>query len=116
MADARTITEVRVDALTLDADIGVHAHEIGARQPLVVSVALTLGAPHVATLGETVDYRHIVAEATDLATRHVPLIESFAQMLAERCLALGAVTRAEVTVAKPRALDAGLASVRVIAQ
>ena len=38
MADARTVTEVRVDALTLDADIGVHAHEIGARQPLVRNV------------------------------------------------------------------------------
>lgn len=109
-------TEVRVDALTLDADVGVHAHEIGERQPLVVTVALTLDAPHVATLGETIDYRRIVEEATRIAARHVPLIESFAHMLAERCLALGAITRAEVTVAKPRALAAGLANVHVVAR
>ena len=112
MADAAIM--VRVGDLPLMACIGVNADEIGRRQPLIVSVALVI-APglRIDTLAQSVDYRRIAAEAELLAERHIPMIEAFAQALAERCLTLGPVLRAEVSVTKPEALPRGLASVSV---
>lgn len=107
-------TVVSVEDLTLSARIGINTDEHDRRQPLVISVGLTIADDAgIETMADSVDYRRIVAEAEAIADRHTGLIEVFARMLAERCLALGAVRCAIVRVAKPQALSRGLASVCV---
>jgi dihydroneopterin aldolase len=105
---------VRVADLPLMARIGLNPDEMGRRQPLIVSVALAIAPDgRIETLGQSVDYRRIAAEGESLADRHIPMIEAFAWELAERCLMLGPVLRADVSVTKPEALPRGLASVSV---
>ncbi|HSI19286.1 MAG TPA: dihydroneopterin aldolase [Sphingomonas sp.] len=105
---------VSVEDLALSARIGINPDELDRRQPLIISVDLSLaGGVTVATLADSVDYRRIVAEAEAIAERHTGMIEVFAQRLAERCLALGPVRDVTVRVAKPQALTHGLAAVRV---
>ena len=94
-----------VRALRLDAEIGVHAHEHGQSQPLIVDievVAETLGA---ASLAETIDYESLAAKAEAVARDgHVKLVEAFAERVARACLEDPRVTRARVRVEKPNAL------------
>lgn len=106
-------TKVRVRDLPLLADVGINQDEIGRRQPLTVSVELQLDANRIETIGKTVDYRKIAALAEALAEAHIPLIETFAQRLAEQCLALSGVTAASVEIDKPFALARGIAGVIV---
>lgn len=113
MADFRYATRVRVRDLPLLADIGINPDEIGRRQPLVISVELTLDADRIDAIGETVDYRKVAQAAEDLALVHIPLIETFARRLGERCLDFPAVVAARIDVDKPFALTRGLAGVQV---
>ena len=107
-------TIVSVSDLPLSARIGINPDEVGREQVLIISVDLTLAdGARGATLADSVDYRLIVAEAEALATGHIGMIEVFARTLAERCLALGPVREAVVSVKKPQALARGLAAVRV---
>jgi dihydroneopterin aldolase len=99
--------------LPLLADIGINPDEIGRRQPLVISVELTLGAGAVDAIAETIDYRRVAAAAEELASVHIPLIETFARRLGELCLEFPAVIAARVDVDKPFALTRGLAGVQV---
>lgn len=102
--------------LPLLADIGINPDEIGRRQPLVISVELALSADRIEGMSETVDYRRVAQAAEDLALVHIPLIETFAQRLCERCLNFPMVVEARVSVDKPFALTRGLAGVEVTAQ
>ena len=107
-------TTVRVSDLPLSARIGINPDEVGRQQPLIVSVDLTLAdGAYGDTLTDSVDYRLIVAEAEAIADGHIGMIEVFARTLATRCLALGPVRRAVVSVSKPQALPYGMASVSV---
>jgi dihydroneopterin aldolase len=112
-AGAAATTLVRVLDLPLSAVIGINPDELGRRQPLIVSVELTLAIGRVETLDQSIDYRRIAAEAEKLAENHVTLIEIFAHRLAERCLALGPVLDVDVSICKPQALVRGTASVSV---
>jgi dihydroneopterin aldolase len=106
--------EVLVSDLRLAAFIGVHAHELGRRQSLVVHVRLgieTVGADH---LEQTIDYNHVVEAAQALADQRIALIETFGQRLAAACLAFPAVQRAEVLVEKPGALNHAMAAARTV--
>src|SRR3546814_4555113 len=80
MTDVATActTTVRVRELPLLADVGINPDEVGRRQPLVISVKLTLfgGGDRI---DETIDYRRIASAAETLATTHIPLIETFAR-------------------------------------
>ena len=100
--------------LPLSARIGINPDEVGRLQALVISVDLTLiDSARGASLADSVDYRRIVAVAETLAGGHIGMIEVFARTLAERCLTLGPVREAIVSVRKPQALPRGLAAVRV---
>jgi dihydroneopterin aldolase len=111
--DTRQLTRVRVKDLPLLADVGVNPDEIGRRQPLVVTAEVTLAADAVTDLRETIDYRTIVEVAEKLAQEHIPLIETFAQLLCKRCLVMAGVVTARVSVDKPFAITRGLAGVEV---
>lgn len=117
MTDASSLSSrrvsVRVRDLPLLADIGINPDEIGRRQPLVITVELQLAAEVVVSIDETVDYRRIAQAAEDLAREHIPLIETFAHQLGERCLDFPGVVEARVSIDKPFALTRGLAGVEV---
>jgi len=113
MTEVQCTTRIRVRDLPLLADIGINPDEIGRRQPLVISVELTVSAARIEGIGETVDYRKVAQAAEDLALVHIPLIETFAQRLGERCLEFPAVIEARVSVDKPFALTRGLAGTEV---
>ena len=102
---------VGIRDLTVMADIGVNSHEIGRRQPLVVTAMLWIDQVASDTIDATIDYRDIAVAAEDLAGQRIALIETFAHRLASDCLALPGVRRARVTIDKPQALPSGIASV-----
>lgn len=107
-------TKVRVRELPLLADVGINPDEIGRRQPLIITVELSLNAASVSAIGETVDYRRIAKAAEKLAEVHIPLIETFAYQLGRECLAWNSVVEARVVIDKPFALTRGLAGVEVV--
>ena len=95
---------VFVRALKLDAEIGVHLHEHGRSQPLLIDVELEVAAAGAEELDETVDYQQVVAHARTVAHTHVKLAEDFAERLARLCLGDPRVLSARVRVEKPEAL------------
>lgn len=107
-------TFVSVSGLTVMADIGVNPEEIGAPQPLVLHVELTLVPGSGDQIDRTYDYRELVAHAETLAARRTGLIETFADDLARLCLAHPHVAAADVRVEKPQALVAGTAAARCL--
>jgi dihydroneopterin aldolase len=111
--------KVFVRGLTVDAEIGVHAHERGRRQPLIVDVELDVGPGGWRTIGETVNYERIVRHARSLAdSGHILLVETFAWRLARACLAEPCALRVRVRVEKPHALapQAEAAGVEIIVE
>jgi 7,8-dihydroneopterin aldolase/epimerase/oxygenase len=99
-------SRVFVTGLKVQAEIGVHKHEIGRVQPLVVDVELDVLTDGSDRLAETVNYETILAAAQAVAAEgHLHLVETFAHRLAARCLTDPRVSRARVRVTKPLALD-----------
>jgi len=104
--------KVFVRALRVEAEVGVHRHEHGRRQPLVVDIELDVAPPAGDQIADTVDYQTIAAHAQDIAAHaqdiaadgHVNLIETFAERLARACLEDSRVSRARVRIEKPEAL------------
>jgi dihydroneopterin aldolase len=103
---ARTaMTKVFVTGLKVQAEIGVYRHEIGRVQPLVIDVELDVPSAGAHRLSETLNYETILAAAREIAGGgHIELVETFAERLANACLADPRVTRARVRVEKPLAL------------
>jgi dihydroneopterin aldolase len=101
----RVMTKVFVAGLKVQAEIGVYRHEIGRVQPLVVDVELDVPTAGADRLSETLNYETILNAAREIAAGgHIELVETFAERLAQACLADGRVTRARVRVEKPLAL------------
>ncbi len=96
---------VFLHGLTLEAGIGVHAHEQGRLQQLVLDVSLGLAPGPVTGLDDTVNYEAVAAAARDIiAVGHIDLVEEFAESLARTLLDHPRVRSARVRVAKPGAL------------
>jgi dihydroneopterin aldolase len=101
----RKALKVFVRALRIDAFIGVHAHERGRAQPLVVDVELELGEGRIERLADTVNYETVVERARAIAASgHVDLVEEYAERLAAGCLDDPRVLSVRVRVEKPEAL------------
>jgi len=99
------MTKVFVTGLKVQAQIGVYRHEIGRVQPLVIDVELEVPTAGADRLAETLNYETIMVAARDIAgAGHIDLVETFAQRLAQACLADDRVTKARVRVEKPLAL------------
>lgn len=112
------VTKVFVRGLTIDARIGVYAHEQARTQPLLIDVELDVAATGWRHLADTVNYETIAAHAREIAAAgHIGLVESFAYRLAQACLGEPRVTRARVRVEKPMALapHAAAAGVEIVA-
>lgn len=92
--------------LRLEARIGLHPHERGRTQPLVVDVEAELAPAPVEDIGGTLNYEVLRALALALADRgHIELVETYVQDLAAAVLRNTAALRVRVRVEKPLALE-----------
>jgi dihydroneopterin aldolase len=110
------MTRVFVTGLKVQAEIGVYRHEIGRVQPLVIDVELDVPTAGAERLSDTLNYETILAAAREIAGGgHIELVETFAERLAQACLADARVTQARIRVEKPLALapDATAAGVEI---
>lgn len=102
---------VFVRGLTLEAGIGIHDHELGRLQRLVIDVTLDLSPAPIERLGDTVNYETVAAAARAIVSEgHVGLVETFAQRLATACLNDSRVRRCSVRIEKPGALHGAAAA------
>lgn len=102
----RESLKVFIRGLRINARIGVHAHERGRHQPLIVDVELTLRDHAIHALADTVDYDHIVARALANAdVGHVELVEEYVERLAKDFLDDPRVRTVRVRAEKPEAID-----------
>ncbi len=102
---------VFVRGLSVEAGIGVHDHEQGRLQPLVIDVMLELEPAPVERLADTINYETVAQAARAIvAAGHVGLVETFAERLAMACLDDGRVRRCTVRIEKPGALEAAAAA------
>lgn len=130
-ADWRTggLTRVFVRDLTLPAQIGVHPHEIGVEQPIVISIELIVDTETEAesvyapppraedpTAASVVCYESLSNMVRALlAEGHIDYVESLADQIVTRCLADPRVFEAAVRVEKPTAIpEAAGAGVELI--
>ncbi|WP_298742886.1 dihydroneopterin aldolase [uncultured Brevundimonas sp.] len=102
--------EVFVRGLEMAAGIGVHDHEQGRLQRLVIDVSLELAPAAVERLADTIDYTAVAEAARAIAGEgHVGLVETFAERLALALLSDPRVRRCTVRIEKPGALDGAAA-------
>lgn len=102
---------VFVRGLRVEAGIGVHDHEQGRLQPLVIDVTLELAPAAVERLADTINYETVAQAARAIvAEGHVGLVETFAERLALACLEDARVRRCTVRIEKPGALEAAAAA------
>lgn len=110
----RNETRIFVRGLMVEAELGVYAHEKGARRPLVVDLEVTVDAsvrPEHDALSETVDYDTLVAHARAVAGgEHLHLIETYAEKVAERLLSDPRILVSRVHVEKPGAVPGAACS------
>jgi dihydroneopterin aldolase len=107
---------VSVRDLPISADIGVHAHEVGRQQRLIITANIDIRLPNEDRIEQTLDYNSVVALAEQLGQTRIALIEVFAARLATALLDDPNTLQADVTVMKPGALLAGTACARIVAR
>lgn len=96
---------VFVRAIRIDAEIGIHDHEYGRSQPLIVDVEMTIDAVGFEHIADTVNYETILAKARAIAAEgHLKLVERYAERLAYACMEDPRAKRVRVRVEKPEAL------------
>ncbi len=105
IADAsRAVRHVFVRDLRLDAHIGVHRHEEGRSQPILVNIDLTVleaAEPVADRLSEVVDYEQVVnAIRAIVDAGHVKLVETLAERIAASALGDSRVRAVRVRIEK----------------
>lgn len=117
MVDA--VDQVFIEALAVQALIGVHAYERGGPQPLVIDVEMavdTRPAGGSDALDDTVDYAAVAAliEAVCAASAYA-LVEALAEALATRLLAAFPIRQVALRIGKPQAVpQARMVGVRIV--
>jgi dihydroneopterin aldolase len=102
--------------LTVEAEIGVYAHEKGRRQPLRVEVEAVVEPRIVGGISDTLNYEHLASAARRLANEgHIDLVETYAERLAAVVLDHAQVRQVRVRVEKPEALQGAIAGIEVTA-
>ena len=113
-------TRIFVKGLSIQASIGVHAHEYEATQPIIIDVELDMAdmvLPEQDRLAETLDYGLVAGKCEELAQEaHVQLVETVAERIANWALEVDQrVQSVAVRIAKPQALlKADTAGVEVV--
>jgi dihydroneopterin aldolase len=94
-----------VTGLTLEASIGIYAHEHSQRQPLVIDVDLEATRHPIHDLGDTINYETVVTAARNqIESGHIDLVETFAEDLARTLMADPRAISVRVRISKPQAL------------
>jgi len=97
--------KIFVRDLIVQAEIGIHDHEHGRTQPLLLEVELSLIPHPIVHFSDTVDYEQVVIKAREVAeSGHFNLVETFADRLGRALLSDGRVRTVRVRVEKPEAL------------
>jgi dihydroneopterin aldolase len=109
---------IRISALRVEAEVGIHAWERGWRRPLILDLELALDlapAGRSDRIEDTLDYAAVAELATELAaSQHYALIERYAEALAQRLLQIERVASVTLEVGKPGAVPAArTVSVRI---
>jgi dihydroneopterin aldolase len=114
-----TAATIFVRAMRIEAQIGIHAHEYGRAQPLIVDVELAIDAAGFEHIADTINYETLLAKARAVAAGgHLKLVETYAERLAQACLEDPRAKRVRVRVEKPEALapDAQAAGVEIVVE
>ena len=111
----KKIRDVFVEGLRVEAAIGIHDHEIGRTQPLIINATIGLDLHPIHGLKDTLNYEQVGRLAHSLLARgHVGLVETLAEDLASALIALPSVRQVDITIRKPEALmDAEAAGCRI---
>jgi len=108
---------VLLEAIEVEALIGVHEWERTAKRPLLVDLALTCDLSDAATsdrLEDTVDYADVVRRVREVcAASSRRLVEALAGDIARVCLGSPHVRGVTVTVRKPGAVP-GVGGIAVV--
>lgn len=100
-----TQARVFVRGIEVAAHIGIHAHEQGRTQPLIIDVEVTIASDGFEHIADTLNYETITRDAHAVAKEgHVLLVETYAERLARAVLAEPRARRVRVRVEKPEAL------------
>lgn len=90
--------------LVLEASIGIHPHEHGARQRVRINVDLGVAegsGPMADRLEHVLDYEALANRVREVATaRHINLVETLAERIASVCLVDERVIVARIRVEK----------------
>src|SRR6202007_1450953 len=98
----RTALKVFGRGVRIDARIGVHAHERGRLQPVLIDVELEVEDRRIEGIADTVDYEEVAGWARRTPeVGHVDLVEHFAERLGQACLDDPRVGSVRVRVEKP---------------
>lgn len=95
--------------MAVTADIGVHRHEIGHPQTILVSVEIEVVVPELDDVDSTIDYKLFARLANALGRERIGLIETFAYRLAKAVLHHTFANSVYIFIEKPRALESGMA-------
>jgi dihydroneopterin aldolase len=103
--------KVFVRGLRIDARIGVHDHERGRLQPVVLDLELEIEDRRIEGIADTVDYDAVAGWARQTAAAgHLDLVEHYADRLGQVCLEDPRVRSVRVRVEKPEALPGAQAA------
>ena len=98
---------LRIDALALDASIGIYPQERAQRQLVLADLELVFSAVSAAwsdEISHTIDYDEVLACVNELiASRHFNLLETLAQPMLDVVQERFSVERMMVTLSKPAA-------------
>jgi dihydroneopterin aldolase len=98
---------LRIDALALDASIGIYPQERAQRQLVLADLELVFSAVSAAwsdEISHTIDYDEVLACVNELiASRHFNLLETLAQRMLDVVQERFPVERMMVTLSKPAA-------------
>ena len=97
---------IRIDALRVQASVGILEHELRARQQLLITLEIEQPTAPTVPAGDDVhhvlDYRALrEAAKREAEGPHVNMLETLAGRIAQRLLAMPGVARARVRVTKP---------------
>jgi len=94
-----------VRGLRVLAPIGIHPHERGTLQSLILDLEMEVARVAADRIEETFDYER-VRDAVQgvIASGHIALVECFAERIAHVLLASGNIERLLIRVTKPTAL------------
>lgn len=106
VADAtRSFRHVFVRDLEIKATLGIYEHEKLSPQRVIINIDLSVkerGEPLEDDISNVVSYEKVVDLIKEIvATGHVHLVETLAEMIAARCLENDWITGVRVRVEKP---------------